>query len=659
MPAVNPVTLSQLKVWLNFGTLAAYPDGATVTGWPYANNPALQATAPSGVTNRVRRGSGYGGVTLETVKSWNLASTVNVDGGFSLVILATSPSAFGSCGMAMVDPADGGLSLTLPDTTVLPMSAFYSITRLTSPASITHTAYPPISAPVSATANRYLAGWNYTTTGTRVEIDGAAATTASFADPCVITGNVNSVLRRDAVSFTPLVEQFLLFQPALSDVELHDVLLYFELQNRLLTSLSAMPLSGSTVLSGDVDRVARTLSNLSFEIGGTLPGSAILWDISASTPFEVSADFTGPSTPVESFEAGWGNDVDSRAFQGVGVDLTPTSLGTLSSNPKIVEDFEELWSGNHLARFTLPNAVSATFARQWVATSMVPGFLSMSITDNNVNGESLTLPVVDPVGPVGYVSVYLAITHALSEQLRVGVAPPGQPVVVDNLWDGSGSGAWVSDSYATSVDTPVSSAGDWTLRVSDVVATTVGSIDAAPTATFYGPLPTQETFEHGWGNGGRGDPDGVFLTTFDGGDIVLGVADAFDVSAYYTTLEDAGSAVATLSSGAERETFDFAIPRVQATFDLVGSTVTAPGSFPINSGMVTFTTPKATVPAPLVAGRTYYMASVAGDTFYVTETLGGSPVVLTSAGPETEPTYVGGDPAHFWDSRAATLPFSR
>lgn len=97
-------------------------------------------------------------------------------------------------------------------------------------------------------------------------------------------------------------------------------------------------------------------SNLSFETAGASPGLALGWTWTVLATAEAWTTFSPSGLPLENFGLGWSND--PFWFELEPGDLTPAQLATLSFNPKLAEDFEELWLINQ----TFPVDLAANLA---------------------------------------------------------------------------------------------------------------------------------------------------------------------------------------------------------------------------------------------------------------------------------------------------------
>ncbi len=91
--------------------------------------------------------------------------------------------------------------------------------------------------------------------------------------------------------------------------------------------------------------------NLSFETVGPQAGCAAGWVLAAHGQRAFAVFGT---SPWEAFESGWStNEAYKFAFSGFTIDLTQASYVTLQPFVKLVENFDELWTSNHLYVYTL------------------------------------------------------------------------------------------------------------------------------------------------------------------------------------------------------------------------------------------------------------------------------------------------------------------
>lgn len=358
--ARDPLTFgSQLKCWLNFDSLGAYADGASVSSWPYANNGAKAATAVAGANNIVRRVGG-GGVTIPTaMHGWELADPLDLTGGFSVIAMVSSLTSPSLTVYDTIEVVDGDATPGSLEIDGSPFTTHYDIRSAAG--SIYHGLQPPFDTFIEGEANQYLAGWSYTNNSFAGVLDGGLDIQGMWL-PKPVTGTIGEVLRRvGGGGMTPLIKQFAIFQPALDIMDLYDVLGYFGLLTTVALSLVPSSITATSSVSGDLERIVTAPANLSFEVSGATSGLAFAWSYSATATFEECADFS--ATPWDSFERGWQNDAALFALtQGT---TAPPQLATLSASSKSAENFEELWSNNHLSQFSLTTAVPMELSLLW------------------------------------------------------------------------------------------------------------------------------------------------------------------------------------------------------------------------------------------------------------------------------------------------------
>jgi subtilisin-like proprotein convertase family protein len=175
---------------------------------------------------------------------------------------------------------------------------------------------------------------------------------------------------------------------------------------------------------------------------------------------------------------------DNNSPSGVGTQLFPNSTLLDTSSPTRWQTVDcnlyqkdavtgalTQWSGNYYVSGyceSVCNALSGSFS-----STDVP----KAIPDNNVTGITSNLPVTG-TGNVGSLRLSLSITHTFIGDLVVTlIAPDGTQFVVSNL-QGGGTANLVINGQSIAAFYGHPAAGTWKLKVQDLAAADIGTLDS-------------------------------------------------------------------------------------------------------------------------------------------------------------------------------------